>query len=137
MAALNTYNLDLCIEICERVSNGENIKAILDSDKNKYPTFKTFCNWKRDNIELLHLYTRSREDKAEIVDSEIDAVIKKLTNGQLDPASARVIIDAYKWKASKYYPKMYGEKLDVTSMGEKLEDKVIEVVVFDNTNQKK
>ena len=32
---------------------------------------------------------------------------------------------------------MYGEKLDVTSMGEKLEDKVIEVVVFDNTNQKK
>ena len=112
MAALTTYDYELCVEICERISNGENIKNILDSDREKYPTFKTFCNWKRDNEELLHLYTRSREDKSEMVDAKIDQTMDDLANGSIDAPTARVIIDTLKWKAGKYYPKMYGDKIN-------------------------
>ena len=119
MARLHEYNFDLCIEICERISNGENIKSILASD-DRYPVFQTWCNWKRRNKELLDLYTQSKQDKSEIVDSKIDEVMDDLRNGVIDPPTARVLIDTLKWKAGKYYPKMFGDKIDVTSGGEEI-----------------
>lgn len=111
MARISDYNFELCVDICERISNGESIKAILKSDDN-YPSFQTWCKWRRENDELLDLYTRSIQDKAESVDSEIDNIIEELKDRTLDPASARVIIETLKWKASKYYPKMFGDKID-------------------------
>lgn len=125
MARPSTYNFELAKEICERVSNGESIKHVLDS-KDEYPTFPTWCKWKRDNQELLSLYIRAREDKAESVDDKIDDVIRKIESGQLDPAQGRVIIDALKWKASKYYPKMFGDssKVDVTTNGKDVQQSI-------------
>ena len=111
MARISDYSFEVCVGICERISNGESIKAILKSDDN-YPSFQTWCKWRRENDELLDLYTRSIQDKAESVDSEIDNIIEELKDRTLDPASARVIIDTLKWKASKYYPKMFGDKID-------------------------
>jgi hypothetical protein len=49
---------------------------------------------------------------------------------------SKLRVDSRKWLLSKMMPKKYGEKLDVTSLGEKLEDKVIEVVVFDSKKDK-
>jgi hypothetical protein len=125
MARPSTYSFELAKEICERVSNGESIKHVLDS-KDEYPTFPTWCKWKRDNQELLSLYVRAREDKAESVDDKIDDVIRKIESGQLDPAQGRVIIDALKWKASKYYPKMFGDssKVDVTTNGKDVQQSI-------------
>jgi cell fate regulator YaaT (PSP1 superfamily) len=125
MARPSTYSFELAKEICERVSNGESIKYVLDS-KDEYPTFPTWCKWKRDNQELLSLYIRAREDKAESVDDKIDDVIRKIESGQLDPAQGRVIIDALKWKASKYYPKMFGDssKVDVTTNGKDVQQSI-------------
>lgn len=120
MARPSTYSYKLCVEICTRVSNGENIRQILLS-KEKYPNFQTFCNWKRKNPELLDLYARSRENKSEIVDSQIDEIMADLRNGKIDAPTARVLIDTLKWKAAKYYPKMFGDKVDVTSDGDKIQ----------------
>ncbi len=111
MARPSEYDFKMCVDICERISEGESIKSILKSNEN-YPSFQTWCKWKRDNDELLDLYTRSVQDKAESVDAEIDNIIEELKEKTLDPASARVIIDTLKWKASKYYPKMFGDKID-------------------------
>ena len=36
MARLTEYNYDLCVEICNELANGQNIKRILDSN-DKYP----------------------------------------------------------------------------------------------------
>ncbi len=121
------YNLALCIEVCEKVSDGQNIKTVLNSNED-YPTFKTWCNWKRENAELLHLYIRAREDKAEDIDAQIDDIIALVKQGKMDSSSARVIIDTLKWKAAKYYPKLFGDKLDVTTDGEALNNK-IDVVI--------
>lgn len=111
MARPSEYDFKMCVDICERISDGESIKVILKSNED-YPSFQTWCKWKRENDELLDLYTRSVQDKAESVDSEIDNIIEELKDKMLDPASARVIIDTLKWKASKYYPKMFGDKID-------------------------
>lgn len=112
MARPSEYNFEMCKEICCQVANGQNIKTVLKSNE-EYPSFVTWCEWKREHDELSNLYTRSIQDKAESEDEEIDIIIKDLKEGKIDPASARLIIDTKKWKASKYYPKMFGEKVDV------------------------
>lgn len=119
MARPSEYNFQLCEQICEEVANGFNIKTVLSS-REEYPSFPTWCKWKRENDELLNLYTRSIQDKAESVDEEIDAIYDKIKSGELDPASGRLLMDTLKWKAGKYYPKMFGDKVDHTTNGKDL-----------------
>lgn len=114
MARPSEYNIELCNEICERIVLGEHIKPILDSD-DKFPTFPTWCKWKRENDELFNLYTRSIQDKAEMLIFEINQTMQDVRTGNLDASQGRLIIDTYKWMASKFYPKMFGDKVDVTS----------------------
>jgi len=121
MARPSSYSFELAKEICEQVAEGKRIKHILDS-KDEYPSFVTWCKWKRENIELLNLYVKSIQDKAETVDDRIEGIMYKLEAGELEPAQARVLIDTLKWKAAKYYPKMFGDKqqIDHTTDGEKI-----------------
>lgn len=119
MARPSKYDIKIAEHICEKVSLGGHIKDILDSSDD-YPTFPTWCKWKRENDELFNLYTRSIQDKSEMLIFEINQTMMDLKAGVLDASQARVLIDTYKWMAAKFYPKMFGEKLDVTSDGEKL-----------------
>ena len=114
MARPSKYDIKVCNEICERIVLGEHIKPILDSD-DRFPTFPTWCKWKRENDELFNLYTRSIQDKAEMLVFEINQTMFDVRTGVLDASQGRLIIDTYKWLASKFYPKMYGDKVDVTS----------------------
>ena len=116
------YDYNLCVEICEKVADGKNIKVVL-SEKEEYPTFPTWCRWKRENDELFNLYTKSIQDKAESVDFEIDQLIDEVKQGLIEPAQARIIIDTLKWKAAKYYPRMFGDKAGL------LDDSKVEVTL--------
>jgi hypothetical protein len=120
MARPSEYNFDLCIEVCDKIADGQNIKSILNSDE-KYPSFPTWCKWKRENAELLNLYVNSIQDKGESVDAQIDEIWQGCKEGTYDASIANVLIQTLKWKASKYYPKMFGDKTDITSGGEKIQ----------------
>ncbi len=122
MARLTEYDYDLCVEICDLVANGSHIIDALNSNDN-YPSWSTFRRWKRDNDELQTLYTRSIQDKSEMVIFEINQTMNDLKDKTIDASQARVLIDTYKWLASKYYPRMFGDKLDLTSKDEKIESK--------------
>jgi hypothetical protein len=117
MARLTEYNFDLCIEICNRIAEGDNIKTILAS-KNEYPSFPTWCKWKRENAELLNLYVNSIQDKGESVDAKIDEIWEGCRQGLYDASTANVLLQTLKWKASKYYPKMFGDKIQQEHSGE-------------------
>lgn len=119
MARPSEYDLKLCEEICAEVANGFNIKTVLSS-RQEYPDFTTWCRWKREHDELCNLYTRSIQDKAESVDEEIDLIMSEVKAGDIDPPAGRLLIDTLKWKASKYYPKMFGDKVDMTTNGKDL-----------------
>jgi hypothetical protein len=122
------YDFNLCLEICEQVSLGNNIKDVLDS-KEVYPSFPTFCKWKREHEELLNLYVNSIADKAEMVDAQIDEIWLGCKQGKYEPSVANVLIQTLKWKAAKYYPKMYGDNknIDHTSKGEKLQTPILNI----------
>ncbi len=119
MARPNTYNLKLCEEICDLVADGQNIKSALNS-KDKYPTFKTWCNWKNKNDELFHLYVKAIQDKSESVLEEIDQILIDIKDKKIEYGIGRLLIDTLKWKAAKFYPKMFGDnsQLDITTKGE-------------------
>lgn len=117
MARPSEYNYDLCVEVCIEVANGFNIKTVLSS-KQEYPDFSTWCKWKRENEELSNLYTRSIQDKAESVDEEIDHIMSEVKAGVIDASTGRLLLDTLKWKAGKYYPKMFGDKVQQEHTGE-------------------
>jgi hypothetical protein len=117
MARLTDYNFEMCIDICNRIADGENIKNILASNI-EYPSFPTWCKWKRENPELLNLYVNSIQDKGESVDAKIDEIWEGCKNGLYDASIANVLIQTLKWKASKYYPKMFGDKIQQEHSGE-------------------
>jgi hypothetical protein len=117
MARPSKYNFELATEICNKIADGNNIKKILSSDDN-YPSFPTWCKWKRENPELLNLYVNSIQDKGESVDAQIDEIWEGCKNGLYDASIANVLIQTLKWKASKYYPKMFGDKIQTEHSGE-------------------
>jgi len=116
------YDLKMCEEICEQVANGFNIKTVLKSEV-KYPDFSTWCRWKRNNEELRNLYVNAQQDKAESEIEEIDHIRDELKAGNIEPAAANVLIQTGKWLTSKYYPKMYGDKIDHTTNGKDITPK--------------
>ena len=118
--------------ILERVVNGESIKGIC-KDKGM-PSYVTVFKWLKNNEELKEEFLLAMQVKANLADAEIDEVrqnIKGLAeeenSGQMsrDEAfvaiqEARVQIDTLKWKAAKYYPRMYGtdtQKVEVDVKG--------------------
>ena len=117
MARISEYNYEMCVEICSEVAEGCNIKTVLKG-KSEYPTFQTWCNWKREHNELFDLYVKTMQDKAESEMEEIDRVYDMLKKGKLEPSTANVLIQTNKWKAAKFYPKMFGEKIQQEHSGE-------------------
>ncbi len=119
MARLTEYNFDLCVEICNELANGQNIKRILNSN-DKYPDWTTFRRWKQNNEELRTLYISSQQDKAIALENELDDLRDLLMTKEIDNATYNVLAQTIKWKMAKFYPKVFGDKIDHTTAGEKI-----------------
>ena len=109
-------------EIINDLIDGETIANTLKK-KDTYPTPATFFNWLIDDPHKQKLYKYAREvlahklfddlnDIAKGVDIDNDSVVKV----QRD----RLRTDTIKFYISKILPKVYGDKIDVTSNGESI-----------------
>ena len=112
MARPSEYDFKLCEEICDEIANGKNIIKVLESKK-EFPSWPTFRRWKNENEELRTLYVNSQQDKGIALENEIDDTMKLVKEGTIDASTANVIIQTLKWKMAKFYPKMFGDKLEV------------------------
>ena len=78
--------------------------------------------WKSLKTPELHeKYVQAQEGRAILHAHKIEDMLDKVESGEMDFNIARVSIDARKWLATKYYPRMFGERqqlevktLDVT-----------------------
>lgn len=70
--------------------------------------------------EVADLYARALEGLATAQVEKLECAIEDMRSGKIDHNVARVEIDARKWFASKFLPKRFGDKIDVTSDGEKM-----------------
>ena len=112
MARPSEYNFKLCEEICDEIANGKNIIKILES-KEEYPSWPTFRRWKNEHDELRTLYVNSQQDKGIALENEIDDTMQLVKEGTIDASTANVLIQTLKWKMAKFYPKMFGDKIEV------------------------
>ena len=68
------------------------------------------------------MYVSSQQDKGIALENEIDDIMQGLKEGTYDSSTANVLIQTLKWKMAKFYPKLFGDKVDVdvTTKGESL-----------------
>ena len=119
MARPSEYDFELCKLICDELADGDNVKSILKDSK--YPDWTTFRRWKNEHDELRTLYITSQQDKAIALEMEIDDLKTSLMAEEIDYRTYNVLVQTLKWKMAKFYPKVFGDKVDVTSGGDKIQ----------------
>lgn len=119
--------------ICNRIANGESLRAICSDDG--MPAASTVFLWLNDDPVFSEQYARAREAQADALFDEIldiaddgsnDWMERKNADGQnigwmengeaLRRSALRV--EARKWMAGKLRPKKYGDKLELEHGGQ-------------------
>lgn len=109
------YSQEIADRICDQLSEGISLRTVCLADD--MPDKQTVFSWIRKHKEFLDQYARAKEESADAMAEEIlDIADEK----ESDVQRSRLRVDTRKWIMSKMKPKKYGEKLDVTSGGEKL-----------------
>jgi polyhydroxyalkanoate synthesis regulator phasin len=110
--------------IIDELSEGRSLLSILRKHKD-IPRRQIIYQWlnssnERYDAEFANNYARAREDSSDINAEQIEQIVDDVRNGKLQPDQARVMGDLLKWTAGRKKPKKYGNKLDVTTDGEKI-----------------
>ena len=121
MPRQSEYTQEVADAICERLSDGESLRAICrDEDM---PNKATVFRWLAANSAFSDQYACAREAQA---DEMFDDLLSIADDGQNDTytdsegrertdtdviARSRLRVDARKWMLSKMAPKKYGDKI--------------------------
>ena len=142
----SSYTDETAAKICERLALGESLREICRDEK--MPSQRSVFRWLLDeeNEVFRQQYARAREIQAEAIFDEIleiaddgsnDWMERRLPSGETVEVvnqehiqRSRLRIDSRKWMAGKLQPKKYGDKLDITSGGEKLQREAGETEKF-------
>jgi len=122
-------------KILIEIESGRALRKILKEDDNM-PSTQTFYKWIDEDAEKSKQYARACEVRADAIFDDIIDIAddssgdkKVIQSGEVIDsefvARSRIRIDARKWIASKLNPKKYGDKIDHTSDGEKIQSTVI------------
>ena len=98
------------------------------------PSSRTFFKWIDEDKEKVKQYERSLELRSEMLFDEIIEIADKQSEDVGEDENGnkvinhnivqrnRLQIDARKWALSKMFPKKFGDKTDITSGGEKIQN---------------
>ena len=129
--------------ILDKLSEGESLKKILEKTHG-LPSRPIVYQWLNEehkdyDKEFLNNYVQAREDSADLDAENIEDIAHKTLKKEYEPAAARVAIDAFKWTAGRKKPKKYGDKIDITSGGDKIKNPIYQVreVIVDKSDEAK
>lgn len=128
MTGVSSYTEEMADVICDRIANGESLKAICE--KEDMPSKSTVFKWLSENTAFSDKYARAREAQADALFDDILSIADDGRNDWMERKDAeeenvgwrengealrrsQLRIDARKWMAGKLRPKKYGEKLDI------------------------
>lgn len=136
------YNDDTAIKLLSEIaSTSKSLRTICNM--NGMPSVTTVLKWLRDKPEFATQYARAKEEQADYLIEEMMDIADDgsndymtITKGQSSyniedkevTNRSKLRVDTRKWIASKLKPKKYGDKVDVTSAGEKIQSIQVEVV---------
>lgn len=137
------YNIKLADTICNRIANGESLLSI--SKEEDMPVASTIHLWVLENDEFSDKYEKARLMQAAYMFDELLDIADDGKNDWMDKEDpdnpgynlngehiqrSRLRTDVRKWYLSKVAPKVYGDKLDLSSLGKKIEGNTIIVRDF-------
>ncbi len=113
------FSAKVAQSILDRIAGGESLRRICADEE--YPSRQTVLRWLWGESEeanawgFVAKYARAREAQGDLMD---DKILEEAEVATPDTAAlARVRIDAYKWRASKLKPKVYGDKQQLEHSG--------------------
>lgn len=101
-------------ELIDRLSHGEALVHIEQIDG--MPSADSVGRWEDAGDEFAVRITRARAQGLDFIAAEARREAREATDAGL----GRLKLDADRWYLSKLAPKKYGDKLDLTSAGERL-----------------
>lgn len=128
------YSQELADSICQEIGEGKSLRAVLRGES--MPSMATVWRWLREKPEFQQQYTRATDERTEsqqelLLEMGQEAIEEAK---EADPKAANAVVSGYKlmadnlkWSMSKMKPKKYGDKLDLTSGGEKLPTPIMNV----------
>lgn len=90
----------------------------------------TVQHWQRNNQDFSNKLSDARKCRADARSDRIDRWCDEMRAGKLEPAAAKVVIDAEKWQAGRENSKRYGDKATVEHTGP--DNKPIEIASTTN-----
>lgn len=117
------YKDEVFNEIINKLIDGETIANVLNSDKQKFPSAVTFFKWLVNDKQKQIVYKYAREVLAHKLFDELNEIAKGSKN---EPDTVvkvqrdRLRTDTIKFYIAKILPKVYGDKIDVTTNGESI-----------------
>lgn len=105
-------------QLFERMATGKTVSAICREEGWPIATIRTWCfrpHWKQRYYEAVMSLGTAQGERV------IEEAEKALT--ERDPIrmqGIKILVQALMWQASKHNSKMYGDKVDLTSMGQRL-----------------
>lgn len=115
MGRPSTFTQKIADEICERLGNGEPLAQICRDEK--MPGLTTVYDWQNRDEQFSASIARAREAGYDHIAVDGLRIVDDLEE---DPASRRVRADYRLKLLAKWDARRYGDKIDVTSGGEKI-----------------
>lgn len=109
--------------VIDRIEAGESERSACKAENVSRSSFRTMAL----RQDVGDHYARALEALAQDQVEALEKTIEDMRTGTIDSSMARVEIDARKWFASKFLPKRYGDKLDLTSDGKQLPQPIISI----------
>lgn len=137
MGRPTNYSKEVAAKICAELAMGSSLRTICKSPD--MPALATIYLWFNKYPDFIEQYERAKHDGADAMAEELLEIADDGTNDWMEKIGrdgektgeyilngehvqrSRLRVDARKWYLSKIKPKRYGDKVDLTSAGEKLE----------------
>lgn len=139
MGRPSEYSQEVVDRICEEIATtSKSLRTICAPDD--MPSVRTILNWLNTKPDFLLQYERAKQEQADFMSEEMLEIADDGSNDFMTivkgdqtyevenkewTSRSKLRVDTRKWLASKLKPKKYGDKLDVTSDGEKLQQEII------------
>jgi hypothetical protein len=121
---IQIYKSDQILEdICKGIAGGKSLITICKDPA--MPHIDNVRRWLLADDKFKEMYNRARDEQADFYADEIIEISDGHYETPTEVQQARLKVDARKWIASKLKPKKYGDRVDLTSDGEKIEPLVI------------
>lgn len=111
MAKRIKFSQKIADHICQRLSEGENLRAMCREET--MPCQSTVFKWLAAEPAFAELYARARIAQADCLADDIQLIADEPAKDAVEVARNRLRVDARKWLAAKMAPKKYGDTLAI------------------------